>query len=116
MTRAAGVGIWDAVAAEAQDVMGIINKSAKSKDFFMVNFLSFPIQHDQPDQADKNPNDIHPRDFIFKQENRHWDKDQRGNYINQDCGDAKVPAWAIDKQETELDPYNGDGHQNTGPI
>jgi len=78
--------------------------------------LSFPIQHDQPGQADKDPGDIYPGDPILENINRHRDKKERGYNIDQYSGNAEIPACSVGQQETKLDPDDGKRKQEAGPV
>lgn len=78
--------------------------------------LSFPVQHDQPDQTNENPSDIDPRDLVLEKENRDRDEDQRGCHCDQRGGDAQVPAGAVHEQVAKFDANDRGGESEAGPI
>jgi len=81
-----------------------------------LQFLSFPVQHNQSNQTNQNPDDIHPRDFVFEQEKRHRDKDQRGGDGDEGGGDAKVPARAVHEQIAKFDADDSHGESDACPV
>lgn len=81
-----------------------------------LQFLSFPVQHHQPNETNDNPRDIHPRDFVFEKENRHRDKDQRGGYGDEGRGDTEVPACAVHEQVAKFDADDSHGESDACPV